>query len=197
MRLLVLGGTHHVGRATVEVALADGHDVTTVNRGQSGVDAPGVDARRADRRDPEALARALGDDRWDAVVDTWSDEPTVVRDAARLLSGRAGHYTYISSRSVFTWPIPHHADESAPVVDADPDLYAASLPIMEHPELTGRVIAALDGGPADAKRARSGRALIGAELASELGVSDVDGRAPVSRRHLLGGPRGYSDAVVR
>jgi nucleoside-diphosphate-sugar epimerase len=121
MRLLVLGGTHHVGRATVEVALADGHEVTTVNRGRSGTDAAGVDARRADRRDPAALARALGGDEGDAVVDTWASEPAAVRDAARLLSGRAGHYTYVSSRSVFRWPIPHHADESAPVVDADPD----------------------------------------------------------------------------
>ena len=33
MRLLVLGGTHHVGRAMVETALSLGHDVTTVNRG--------------------------------------------------------------------------------------------------------------------------------------------------------------------
>jgi nucleoside-diphosphate-sugar epimerase len=121
MRVLVLGGTHHVGRATVEVALADGHDVTTVNRGRTGTDVAGVDARRADRRDPDSLARALGEDEWDAVVDTWSYEPAAVRDSARLLAGRAGHYTYVSSRSVFTWPIPPHADESAPVVDADPD----------------------------------------------------------------------------
>ena len=49
--------------------------------------------------------------------------------------------------------------------DADPDLYAASLPIMEHPELTGRVIAALAGGPAGVKREKTGRALIGAEAA--------------------------------
>jgi nucleoside-diphosphate-sugar epimerase len=121
VKLLVLGGTHHVGRATVEVALAAGHEVTTVNRGESGRDVAGVDARRADRREPGALARALGDDEWDAVVDTWSDEPVGVRDAARLLSGRAGHYGYVSSRSVFAWPIPPGADESAPVVEGDPD----------------------------------------------------------------------------
>lgn len=98
---------------------------------------------------------------------------------------------------VSLWPGLLRTERTMRVVDADPGLYAASLPIMEHPELTGRVIAALDACPGDAKRERSGRALIGAELAAELGVTDVDGSTPVSRRPLLGGPTGYSDAVVR
>lgn len=121
MRVLVLGGTHHVGRAIVEAALARGDEVTTLTRGLSGHAVPGVDARHADRRDPAALEAALGGDTWDAVVDTWSYEPTAVRDSARLLSGRVRHYTYISSRSVYTWPMALGADESASVVDADPD----------------------------------------------------------------------------
>ena len=120
-RILVLGGTHHVGRAVVETALASGHAVTTLTRGISGPPAPGADARQADRLDPAALALALGDDTWDLVVDTWSAQPAAVGAAARLLAGRAAHYTYISSRSVYAWPIPHHGDESAPVVDGDPD----------------------------------------------------------------------------
>lgn len=118
-RLLVLGGTHHVGRAVVEEAQARGWAVTTVNRG-SAPPAPGVDARHADRRVPGALAAALGGDAWDLVVDTWSHEPVVVRDSARELSGRTGHYGYVSSRSVYSWPQPRGADESAPVVDGDP-----------------------------------------------------------------------------
>jgi NAD(P)-dependent dehydrogenase (short-subunit alcohol dehydrogenase family) len=98
---------------------------------------------------------------------------------------------------VSLWPGLLRTERTMRVVDADPDLYAASLPIMEHPELTGRAIAALDAGPVSIKQERSGQALIGAELATELGVLDVDGRAPVSRRTLLGGPVTYSDAVVR
>jgi uncharacterized protein YbjT (DUF2867 family) len=42
MRVLVLGGTHHVGRAVVETALARGDDVTTLNRGVSGHQPPGA-----------------------------------------------------------------------------------------------------------------------------------------------------------
>lgn len=120
MRLLVLGGTHHVGRAFVEEALARGDRVTTLTRGQSGAPAEGAEPRHADRLDPDAMAAALGDDTWDAVVDTWSFAPVAVRTAARLLRGRAGHYTYVSSRSVYSWPLAPGTDESAPVVDGDP-----------------------------------------------------------------------------
>jgi 2'-hydroxyisoflavone reductase len=121
MKLLVLGGTHHVGRAVVEAAVQRGDDVTTLNRGQTGRDVPGAQVRRADRTDPAELRSALGDDTWDAVIDPWSFAPSVVADSAALLSGRAGHYGYVSSRSVYQWPIPVGADESAPVVDGDPD----------------------------------------------------------------------------
>lgn len=120
MRLLVLGGTHHVGRAVVEVALARGDTVTTLTRGLSGAPVPGAEARYADRTDPSALRAALGRDTWDAVVDTWSGAPYAVLQAARLLAGRVGHYGYVSSRSVYRWPIPRGVDESAPVVAADP-----------------------------------------------------------------------------
>ena len=68
---------------------------------------------------PGQLRAALGDDTWDAVIDTWSRAPRVVSDSASMLSGRAGHYGYVSSRSVYQWPIPVAADESAPVVDGD------------------------------------------------------------------------------
>ena len=120
MKLLVLGGTHHVGRAVVETALARGDDVTTLNRGESRPPEPGVTALTADRTDPAALRAALGDRTWDAVIDTWSGAPANVLDAATLLKDRAGHYGYVSSRSVYEWPIPAGMDESAPVVGGDP-----------------------------------------------------------------------------
>jgi len=126
MRVLVLGGTHHVGRAVVETALARGDTVTTLNRGISGHQPPGARAVHADRTDPAALEEALdtaldaAGGPWDAVIDTWSGAPRVVADAARRLAGRAAHYGYVSSRSVYRWPFPPGADESAPVVDGDP-----------------------------------------------------------------------------
>lgn len=120
MRILVLGGTHHVGRAVVETALARGDEVTTVNRGISRAAAPGVDALIADRTDLAALRTVVAGRTWDAVIDTWSGAPRVVRDACELLADPVGHYGYVSSRSVYRWPIPRGADERAPVVDGDP-----------------------------------------------------------------------------
>jgi 2'-hydroxyisoflavone reductase len=153
MRLLVLGGTHHVGRAVVEAALHRGDEVTTVTRGVSGPPAAGAEAVYADRTDPAALARALGSATWDVVIDTWSGAATVVRRSATLLADRTEHYTYVSSRSVYRWPLPLGADESAPVVDADPDSdddsdYAAAK--------RGAELAVLDAFPGRALLARAG-----------------------------------------
>lgn len=120
MRLLVLGGSHFVGRALVESALRVGHEVTTLNRGRTGTDVAQARHIRADRTDLSMLREALADDVWDAVVDTWSGAPIHATTAAELLAGRTLHYGYVSSRSVYTWPIEVGLDESHPVVDGTP-----------------------------------------------------------------------------
>lgn len=158
MKILVLGGTHFVGRALVEEAVAAGHDVTTLTRGVSGPPPRGARGLHADRTRPGQLGSALGEETFDAVLDTWSFAPYVVRESARLLADRAGHYGYVSSRSVYRWPMPVGADESAPVVDADP----GSEDVLDY---------------AAAKR--------GAELAV---LESFDGRALLARAGLVLGP---------
>lgn len=158
MRVLVLGGTHHVGRAFVETALMRGDQVTTLTRGVSGAPAPGANALQADRADGRAVTAALGDSEWDMVVDTWSQAPSVVRDSARLLSGRAPYYCYISSRSVYRWPLVVGSDETAPVVGGEPASTEA-------------------GGYAEAKR--------GGELAV---AEAFDGDVMLARAGLILGP---------
>jgi nucleoside-diphosphate-sugar epimerase len=136
MELLVLGGTEFVGRAVVRAALARGWAVTVFHRGRHP--APeGVRVLTGDRTagagEPGGGLAALAGGRWDAVVDTWSAAPGPVRESARLLHGRVGTYAYVSSRSVYDLGAPpgrspgDHAplDESAPVVSADGDDYAA------------------------------------------------------------------------
>jgi nucleoside-diphosphate-sugar epimerase len=121
MRLLVMGGTHHVGRAVVETALSRGDTVTTLNRGVSRPPEPGVEALTADRTDPESVRTAIGDRTWDAVIDTWALAPRVVRDTARLLADRVGHYGYVSSYAAHTFPWPPGLNEASPLVQgADP-----------------------------------------------------------------------------
>lgn len=177
MRLLVLGGTHHVGRAFVEAALARGDDVTTLTRGVSGTAVEGAEARHADRLDPEALRAALGDDEWDAVVDTWSSAPVAVQTSARLLRGRAPHYTYISSCSVYTWPIAPGSDETAPVVDGDPGSTDAS-----------DYAAAKRGGELAVEEAFDGDVAI-ARAGLILGPYEIVGRMPFWLRRIAAGGR--------
>jgi NAD(P)-dependent dehydrogenase (short-subunit alcohol dehydrogenase family) len=72
--------------------------------------------------------------------------------------------------------------------------YAELTRTAESAEFPGRIIAALAESPN--RMAYSGRVLIGAEVAVELGVTDIDGNQPPSHRSLLGSPPQYSPAVV-
>lgn len=122
MELLVLGGTGFVGRAVVEEALAAGHRVTTLNRGRRAADraSASLEAVTGDRTQPGGLDGLRGRS-WDAVIDTWSGAPSVVRDSAALLADAAGHYGYVSSGSVYAPPVPEGVTEDAAVLEASPD----------------------------------------------------------------------------
>lgn len=178
MRVLVLGGTHHVGRAVVETALARGEDVTIVNRGVSRPAPDAVHQLTVDRTVPGALEQVFtarsGPDSgrrsstgWDLVVDTWQGAPRVVRESATALEARADRYAYVSSRSVYCWPIRRGAGESAPVVVAD----AGSDDATDYAAAKrGGELAVLEGFGA-------GRALI-ARAGLVLGPYELVGRLP-------------------
>ncbi len=79
MRLLVLGGTVFLGRHVVETALAQGHRVSIFHRGRTGADLFGDRVERL-TGDRDGGLGGLGEDRtWDAVVDTSSGLPRLVR----------------------------------------------------------------------------------------------------------------------
>ena len=126
MRLLVLGGTTFVGPAVVEAALARGWVVTCLHRGRTGTPPAGASSVVGDRTDPAVLA-AVAQQHHDVVVDAWSGDPRVARDAARDLAGSTGRWAYVSTRSVYDEPAVG-ADESWPVVAADPDGPATDYP---------------------------------------------------------------------
>ncbi|WP_408898061.1 SDR family NAD(P)-dependent oxidoreductase [Nocardioides sp. R1-1] len=78
---------------------------------------------------------------------------------------------------------------------ADPGRYGDLAARTESVELPGRVVAALWQHP---DRGRwNGQVVVGAELAAELGVVDVDGAQPPSHRAMLGGPPPVNPAIVR
>ena len=124
MKLLIIGGTSFLGRATAVEALRRGDKVTTFNRGQSAPDVEGVEALRGDRDDDAALAQLVGRE-FDGVVDTSGFVPCVVGKATQMLADSVGHYAFVSSISASgSWPaeVAHDADAGPPCAsDAGPD----------------------------------------------------------------------------
>ncbi|GAA1959996.1 NAD-dependent epimerase/dehydratase family protein [Kitasatospora viridis] len=110
LRLLVLGGTRFLGRAVVEAALAEGHQVTLFNRGRTN---PGlfpevetvIGDRTADLSDLSDLSTPANPGgptgrHWDAVIDVAGYLPEVVARSVNALRGRVDRYLFISSLSV-------------------------------------------------------------------------------------------------
>ena len=124
MRLLVLGGTHFLGRHVTEAALARGHDVATFTRGVSGAPPEGARALHGDRDDPAALPAAL--DGWtpELVVDTSCQTRAAARNAAAVLGGVRG-YAFVSSLNAYaSWPPgPLGPEDAQPTWTTDDDEY--------------------------------------------------------------------------
>lgn len=98
MRILILGGTVFLGRHIVDAALERGHEVTLFNRGQTKPELfPDVEKLRGDRDGD--LAELEGKS-FDAVIDTSGYLPRVVRATLDAL-GEVGHYTFVSTISVY------------------------------------------------------------------------------------------------
>ena len=106
LRVLFIGGTGTISSACARHAVAEGIELTLVNRGASTLrPAPeGVETIRADVRDPEALRAALGRRTFDAVVDFVAFTPDHVRTDLEVFEGRTGQYVFISSASVYQKP---------------------------------------------------------------------------------------------
>lgn len=116
MRLLVLGGTAWLGGQITTTALARGHRVTCLARGESGSVPDGAGFVHSDRDRPDAYAGVL-DAEWDVVVDV-SRQPGQVRSAARALADRSRTYVFVSTGSVYADHSTPGQDETAPLLPA-------------------------------------------------------------------------------
>ena len=174
MNLLVLGGTVFVGRHMIEAALARGHAVAMFNRGREDDGAlPEVERLIGDRRGD---CGALRGRRWDAVIDVAAYVPSFVENAARALEAY-GHYTYVSTRSVYADPA--HTREDDPLAEIDDEAVDAA----ESTNVEGRSHAGLYGASYGGLKARCERAAAAA----------FGDRLLVVRPGLVVGPRDPSD----
>jgi 2'-hydroxyisoflavone reductase len=116
VKILVLGGTRFLGRHVVDAALARGHVVTIFTRGVQPLPPPSRVRHLTGNRDPRiapGLVALAGE--WDAAIDLSGYVPRCVEASSAMLEDSVGHYTFVSSASVYADVSRPGVDETAPV----------------------------------------------------------------------------------
>lgn len=113
MRILVLGGSVFLSKATAADAVARGHEVTCVTRGRSGVVPDGARHVVWDRADD--VPAELATEEFDAVVDV-SRIPSQVRKA--VAAWPTAHWVFVSTVNVYSDNETPDPDTSGPLVEA-------------------------------------------------------------------------------
>ncbi|HCT43681.1 MAG TPA: epimerase, partial [Phycisphaerales bacterium] len=129
MKILFLGGTGFAGPPAVRRAIANGHEVTLFNRGQTGPDMfPDLEHVQGDRyTDLSGLEKLVTDGRkFDAVIDTFTYVPETVTNAMDILLPAMGQYVVISTTSVYASRATPGMDETGEKATVD-DATAAEI----------------------------------------------------------------------
>ena len=105
MKVLFIGGTGLISTACTKLALARGIEVVHLNRASGVHPMDGVRTLVADARDEAAVARALGNEQFDAVVDWVAYGADDIERDIRLFRGRTGQFVFISSASAYKKPL--------------------------------------------------------------------------------------------
>jgi len=117
MKVLFVGGTGIISTACTRLAVTKGMQVTLLNRSRSG-SIPGCSQLVADINDEPAVLAAIGDLKWDVVVDFLTFTPEQLQSRLRVFGGRCGQYVYISSASAYQKPPSHYLiTESTPLAN--------------------------------------------------------------------------------
>ena len=119
MKVLFIGGTGNISTAATRLAAERGMELTLMTRGERTADLPkNVRTIAADVTREAAVAEALGNQSFDAVVDWIAFTPADVERDIRLFRGRAGQFIFISSASAYQKPVGHYLiTESTPLAN--------------------------------------------------------------------------------
>ncbi|MFZ1083780.1 MAG: SDR family oxidoreductase [Terracidiphilus sp.] len=119
MKVLFIGGTGNISTAVTELAAGRGIELTLLRRGQSEANLPAnVRTIIADIYDEAAADRALGNLKFDAVVDWIAFTPEHIERDIRLFRERTRQFIFISSASAYQKPATHYLiTESTPLAN--------------------------------------------------------------------------------
>lgn len=116
MRVLFIGGTGIISSACSPLALESGIELYLLNRGTSHRDTPaGAKVLHGDIRDKASVEAAIGDLKFDAVVNWIAFTPDHIQQDIDTFRGRTGQYVFISSASAYQTP-----PSSLPVTESTP-----------------------------------------------------------------------------
>jgi nucleoside-diphosphate-sugar epimerase len=119
MKVLFIGGTGNISTAVTKLAAERGIELTLLRRGKRAADIPeSVGTTTVDIADEAAVAEAVGQRRFDAVVDWIAFTPADVERDLRLFRERTNQFIFISSASAYQRPVGHYLiSESTPLAN--------------------------------------------------------------------------------
>ena len=134
-RILVIGGTHFIGKLLVGELLKLGHEIHILHRKQRQPFGKRVHNLVGDRNNAASVRKAVGAIRFDVVFDTAYDwergtSGAEVTETAQIFDGKVSRYIFMSSVSAYGDGLNHHeGDALAP--DDHPNAYARNKAMSE------------------------------------------------------------------
>lgn len=118
MKVLFIGGTGVISSACSELAVKHGFELYLLNRCES-LRKPPESAKilYGDIRDINSAKKALGDLKFDVVVDWIAFTPEHIETDLELFRGRTNQFIFISSASAYQIPVSYPVTESTPLAN--------------------------------------------------------------------------------
>ncbi len=107
MKALFIGGTDVISTSISRLLVAQGWDLTLLNRGNRQSDVPGAKQLILDVNDEAAVAKAIEHEHYDAVCDFIAFVPAQAERDIRLFKGKTDQFMFISSASAYQKPLSH------------------------------------------------------------------------------------------